>query len=320
VRKSKCVFKVCPLLSVRIRMMIKICAPLLISVCQHLATESRAVIINQEMLSNNNESASGDDTHKQQEGGEKLPHQKERAGALEMIAKASAKEAARREKDEKRSQEDIRKTVVNTKRCCFYRVPIQQKHASREELVTAMMLTNYDYAQWMSKLDKEKQAEIKMVTTCTELIHIHFWSTLESKEDRELVPIVSYPSYQLVMPAKGPMACSLCCKTGDSVKECSKCSSWYCRNCLRRLHRGTPTCDAVKAQFDIARKLVPKLTTSHPMVCVSIACPSPTTSAKLLKCAECEMAHYCSKECQEADWKAVHRTECALLISSRAAC
>ena len=39
-------------------------------------------------------------------------------------------------------------------------------------------------------------------------------------------------------------------------------------------------------------------------------CSKPAIGIKLLKCARCQQAYYCSKECQKIDWKSGHKTVC----------
>jgi len=73
-----------------------------------------------------------------------------------------------------------------------------------------------------------------------------------------------------------------------------------------------PALDVVKLLTKLARQANLISTGSTAMLqlcrcCSLVASPGQ----KLLACSKCRMAHYCSKECQRADWKA-HKKLCAL--------
>jgi hypothetical protein len=46
-------------------------------------------------------------------------------------------------------------------------------------------------------------------------------------------------------------------------------------------------------------------------------CRKQDTQAKLLRCSRCELAFYCSKDCQRKDWKARHKAFCDFVQEER---
>lgn len=46
---------------------------------------------------------------------------------------------------------------------------------------------------------------------------------------------------------------------------------------------------------------------------------APDESTTFFVCSACRGVHYCSKECQRADWKSGHKSECTVLVARNAA-
>jgi len=69
-------------------------------------------------------------------------------------------------------------------------------------------------------------------------------------------------------------------------------------------------CAVTRAFYKDILQEVPQLLSRHQRFCFHTECKSIDTDKKPMTCGQCRDVAYCSRECQVADWKAIHKHEC----------
>ena len=105
------------------------------------------------------------------------------------------------------------------------------------------------------------------------------------------------------LPVQNGKGCSYCGRKSDELKKCIRCGeAWYCDRQCQAGHW--------KDHKKICKPPVKKATKSLVTEEFSTKCSNCGKEAENLKrCGTCQVAAYCSKECQRNDWTR-HKSEC----------
>ena len=105
------------------------------------------------------------------------------------------------------------------------------------------------------------------------------------------------------LPVQNGKGCSYCGRKSDELKKCIRCGeAWYCDRQCQAGHW--------KDHKKICKPPVKKATKSLVTEELSTKCSNCGKEAENLKrCGTCQVAAYCSKECQRNDWTR-HKSEC----------
>ena len=102
------------------------------------------------------------------------------------------------------------------------------------------------------------------------------------------------------VPIQNDEGCSYCGEKFDKLKKCTRCGeTWYCNKQCQAGHW--------KEHKKICKPPAKKATKSEELSSKCSNCGKKTESLK--RCGTCQVAAYCSKECQRNDWTR-HKSEC----------
>ena len=227
--------------------------------------------------------------------------EKLRAFAIAVTEKEAKVDAAAQVKY--MTREEVRKQNSTTPKSNFFAIKLPRNHCESKHLVSATMLSGVNAYNLTAQLRPEARFELIRTLRAFEICKY-----FAAKQQLGTI-VVTFPAWdQSFSVDTSETECGLCDSAQDlTYYDC--CYLVLCNKCKALGAHIPEVCEAKREVFALVRKDLPGLLTKHRRVCAHVHCPRPSEPCDT-KCGKCKTVAYCSKECQKADWHAVHKAEC----------
>ena len=186
--------------------------------------------------------------------------------------------------------------------------PLLSKHSLEKDFTRAILYPLYCDQDAVHKLLEELNPEVCLNPDLLARVYASEYSTTYLPATATLPhdssePMNSVSRLQLVDEQK---KCNYCGKKSDELKKCTRC--WKTRYCGKECQTKDWKEHKIICKPSTVGQPDTQPATELPVKCSNCGrLPNETTSLK--RCAKCQSAAYCTKECQRNDW-ARHKLTC----------